>query len=419
MRRSSVYLTFLCVFFAVVTAMPGCGDDSGTATVTVPAPVESTPPGVSPTEETSLVDVAPLFGGITSVSLDERMYRLEWTLAADETVDSPAITYKAYASEQADLETFDLAEPVAIMVGTPSMDISDPGLSPDTYFMVRACDPGGNCDDNTVRLKSSRGLGLETAPNLRDLGGYINSEGRQMRWEWLYRSNDLTEVSDEDLASVAALGLERVIDLRFKLDFDRAGFDRLYEGNESIYDFVPMSYGDPNLSIDNLPDHQYAQLAWDVRLVDYPNWYISLLEDNREGLRQVFERLADPSQYPLMVHCSQGKDRAGVAIALVLMLLDVPQEVVIDDYILTCELTADDIEFKIQGVGGALELYSDIAPTGVTGADWRALLTCREDSMANMIDHIETVYGGAGVFLESIGITPEQQQVICDQLLYD
>jgi len=128
--------------------------------------------------------------------------------------------------------------------------------------------------------------------------------------------------------------------------------------------------------------------------------------------------VADRTQYPLLFHCTQGKDRAGVISALVLMLLEVPDEVIVEDYMLTCELTASDIEARMQGLEIGLEAFSEIVPSGVTAEGWRPMLSCLRDSMENLIRHIETAYGGIEGFLGSIGITPEEQQTIRENLLY-
>lgn len=398
-------------------SIPACGENEQSPAPTSPA---QTLPPTSPSAQPPLLDSPPEFAGLGDVHMEGDGYRLSWSPAIDDLTDAGSLEYRVFAADVPEVDGFDFRDHEIIVQGTSTVEIPDPDPSGSRYFMVRACDEAGNCDDNTVRLRASRALEIEKAPNFRDVGGYLSAAGRQVKWETLYRSGDLTEISDEDLNTINRLGLKRVIDLRFQLDLDRAGFDRLYnEGDESIYDFVPMTYGDPNLSIDNLPDHQYAQLAWDVRLVDYPNWYINILQESKERIRRVFDRLADPSQYPLLIHCSQGKDRAGVVSALILMLLDVPNEVIVDDYMLTCELTEEDIESKLQGLAIGLQIYSEIVPEGMTAEDWRPMLECAEDAMTNLILHIDAEYGGIAPFLQSIGVTQEQQQSIRDILLYE
>ncbi len=198
---------------------------------------------------------------------------------------------------------------------------------------------------------------------------------------------------------------------------DRDGYDVIYTGNEAIYDFLFFNSGDPAL-LAELPDHPLKKLAVDVRLVDYPNWYINILEENKEGIKAAFEHYADPSQYPILVHCTQGKDRAGTVSALLLLLLDIPETAIVRDFSLTCELTVEDIKEKMAGLEGIIPVL-DIVPEGITAEDWRPMLECPQDAMENLLNHVETTYGGVESFLESIGITPEQQQIIKNTLLRD
>lgn len=59
---------------------------------------------------------------------------------------------------------------------------------------------------------------------------------------------------------------------------------------------------------------------------------------------QALEALIQPGALPMLIHCTQGKDRTGLVVALVLMLLNVPTEAITYDYYLSKE-----------GIGGERE----------------------------------------------------------------
>jgi protein-tyrosine phosphatase len=61
-------------------------------------------------------------------------------------------------------------------------------------------------------------------------------------------------------------------------------------------------------------------------------------------LRGVFSRIAE-GDVPILVHCAAGKDRTGIAIALLLATLDVPHETIVEDYLLTN--TCDILQFTL------------------------------------------------------------------------
>lgn len=407
--KKFVALPFLLFAIALVVSLTSCSSDSETAETPPVQFTEELSPAPNPESST-----LPAFNGLTSVSLQNDVYHLSWELAIDDQTEQDSIIYEIFESDSAGIENYDFLNPVTSVVGAASIDVSGLDMSSRHYFIVRASDDDGNSDQNTIE-QTQRDLGLSGAPNFRDLGGYINADGAQIKWEHIYRSGDLTTLADTETAIVNDLGLNIIVDIRSHDDIDRDGYDKTYAGNEEIYDFLYCNSGDPVFLAD-LPDHPLKKLAVDVRLVDYPNWYVNILEQNKEGIKAAFEHYADPSAYPILVHCTQGKDRAGVVSALLLLLLDVPESTIVDDFLLTCDLTAKDIEERMAGLEGILPVL-DIVPEGITAEDWRPMLECPQDAMENLLNHVETTYGEVESFLESIGITLEQQQTIKDVLL--
>ncbi|MEE8307439.1 MAG: tyrosine-protein phosphatase, partial [Gammaproteobacteria bacterium] len=56
--------------------------------------------------------------------------------------------------------------------------------------------------------------GLEGAENFRDFGGYITENGQQVKWDVLYRSNDLSRLTAEDVEHLNILGVATIMDFR-------------------------------------------------------------------------------------------------------------------------------------------------------------------------------------------------------------
>ena len=65
-----------------------------------------------------------------------------------------------------------------------------------------------------MQTPPTRHLALQGSTNFRDLGGYAGRDGRSVRWRRLFRSDHLGALSASDIATVSALGLGRVCDLR-------------------------------------------------------------------------------------------------------------------------------------------------------------------------------------------------------------
>ena len=113
--------------------------------------------------------------------------------------------------------------------------------------------------------------------------------------------------------------------------------------------------------------------------------------------------MAESCNYPIMVHCTQGKDRTGLIIMLVLLLLHANIDAVSKDYLLSePELVPEKAERlkEIRSIG----LSEDFAG-------------CPADFVEEVSRHIQTQYGGVQEYLSSIGVRDQMQQRIRGSLL--
>jgi protein-tyrosine phosphatase len=149
--------------------------------------------------------------------------------------------------------------------------------------------------------------------NFRDVGG-LRAGGRTTREGVLYRSGNLAGVDAGGGAALRRLGLRRIIDLRDEHEV-RVEPSRL-DGVDAITQHVPLFLGSVQSFFDN-----------DVSL---PELYDALIDDAGDKVVEVVRGvLADQ---PVLVHCTVGKDRTGVTVALTLAAAGVDPEAVVADY---------------------------------------------------------------------------------------
>ena len=67
------------------------------------------------------------------------------------------------------------------------------------------------------------------------------------------------------------------------------------------------------------------------------NSYRSCIQVVIPAFSRFMRHIVDNAQGGSVFHCSAGKDRTGMAAALILSALDVPRQTIIDDYMLTLE----------------------------------------------------------------------------------
>ncbi|HEY8218288.1 MAG TPA: tyrosine-protein phosphatase [Acidimicrobiia bacterium] len=261
--------------------------------------------------------------------------------------------------------------------------------------------------DGSRTIVAERRIALVGEPNFRDLGGYRTKDGRTVRWGQLYRSGDLADLTDADLATVEGLGIKLVCDLRapseIQLDPDRAP-----GGAQTISIPVTDESQDPVKVREQV-------LAGDVSSLGAPG---ELLTEAGKAFptkyareySKVMARLMDARYRPALVHCSAGKDRAGLAAALVLLTLGVPEKTVMKDYLLSNTYRAAENERAFTGVQALLD------PEGVEVI--RSLVEVRPQYLQASLDTIKKQYGSIDAYLrKGLGISDAARARFQRQLL--
>ena len=174
---------------------------------------------------------------------------------------------------------------------------------------------------------SIRRLPIQGAPNFRDLGGYRTADGHSLRWGTVYRSGQLSALTEGDYQYLAKLGIRLVCD--FRVDAERGRAPTQWQGSPSP-EIVPSS-------IDTV---SYFRPGTDVR-EHMRTVYSRMPFDGSEQYAALFRRMIN-GDLPVLLHCTSGKDRTGFFAALLLTVLGVPHETVVDDFLLTNKYLAPD-----------------------------------------------------------------------------
>jgi protein-tyrosine phosphatase len=115
----------------------------------------------------------------------------------------------------------------------------------------------------------------------------------------------------------------------------------------------------------------------------------------------MFECIA-AGRTPLIVHCAAGKDRTGVAIAVLLRVLGVATDTIVEDYVLTN--TAGNFEEFIRGrVDSQLGLADHHHPLLAMDPDVRQVLFGAEPEYLHAaLDQIDNDLGGMQAYLRTL-----------------
>jgi len=177
---------------------------------------------------------------------------------------------------------------------------------------------------------------MEAIHNFRDFGGYKTLNGTCLKKGLLYRSGDLANATNADLEHLAALGIKTICDLRSAREKTMEP-DRFPNPMPFVYLNLPMR---PILDYHNRSLGRLFSLMFGrERRKDYVAESHKAYREYATGylpqLRSLFQCISNPANLPLLLHCSAGKDRTGVVASLIQLLLGVPVELVMEDYLKT------------------------------------------------------------------------------------
>ena len=170
------------------------------------------------------------------------------------------------------------------------------------------------------------------AVNLRDFGGYATSDGRKVRSRKLFRSGALAHLTVQGQSEFAALDVRLICDLR-RAD-EKAEEPTALPANQPQRLEIPI---DPGSAVALRAAVTNTALSVQQRIDFMVQINRELVRDHADDYARMFEGLLAMADGGFLVHCAAGKDRTGVAVALILHALGVPEQTVMEDYLLTNE----------------------------------------------------------------------------------
>lgn len=235
------------------------------------------------------------------------------------------------------------------------------------------------------------------------------ADGRYVRTGQLFRCGQLNEVDAAAAAHLRSLGLQLVADLRHPDERARAPsfWADDYAARILMHDHggdqsAPhVSFFRPGMTDQAAVDRRYGEFYRDLPF--HPAY--------RPLFAKILRRIADDGA-PLLIHCSAGKDRTGLLVALILSILDVPLDAIIGDYLLSKEAMR----------AGTLraQLTERAAQEGGIAPDDQimdAVLGVKPDYLRASFAAIDAQHGSLTAYLDAIGIDAAVRAALVDLLV--
>jgi protein-tyrosine phosphatase len=227
---------------------------------------------------------------------------------------------------------------------------------------------------------------LQGASNFRDIGGYRNTDGRQVRRGQVFRSDHLAGLTTDDVARLQSLGIAHSLDFRGVAEYTATPY--AIAGVQRV-----------ELAIEpTVIARMQALVAQGI--VPTTDETVDLM---RETYRDFVNRYADTfGQFlkhlleqptPQVFHCTAGKDRTGFAAALLLSALGVERATIFHDYLLTNQRYRRDPRIEGKGAAHVMKVLWQVQPEFLQAA----------------FDEVDAQHGGMSDYLHgAMGLKPQE-----------
>jgi protein-tyrosine phosphatase len=265
-----------------------------------------------------------------------------------------------------------------------------------------------------------RGLGLVGAPNTRDFGGIVTTDGRRLREGVLLRAGALGRLTDGDVAKLAERKLARVVDLRDASEIDAAPPDRLPTDPAPLVRHIPVF--DPQHPVFTyvsavLMGHDVAPVTPAAPVDGSPGAMLEMYRwivtdaGARAGFGAAVRAVAEAGGEPLLFHCSAGKDRTGWLSTILLSILRVDRDTVVADYLATNDYS----RATHVAIMNAMRAKGLVAHPEVL----LPLFQARLEYLAAAYGEVERLYGDMERYVrDGLGVDDDMADTLRDVLLH-
>ena len=189
-----------------------------------------------------------------------------------------------------------MKNPMMFTVTEPRAEIYNLNIGTTYYWQVQSGEDVSPVQVFATEDGYPRFIKLDGVSNVRDIGGYMTTDGRRVRQNLAYRAAHLDAISSD--AKEIALHT-----LHIRTDLDLRGGSSTPLGSSVKHISVAMQ------------------------------WYEHIFEEDMYGVvRQTISAFADEKNYPIIFHCSMGRDRTGTTSFLILGLLGVDEDILRHEY---------------------------------------------------------------------------------------
>jgi protein-tyrosine phosphatase len=280
---------------------------------------------------------------------------------------------------------------------------------------IEAKDTSGIVSEQTLNLPD-RHISLEGQSNFRDIGGYMTSDGRSIKWMKVFRSGRLSGLSGADVGRLDELGIKTVVNFLTADEIKADGPGRLPEGVSEIR--LSMEAGNMN-DLTHIVNE--ARQTGDFSAVSpevNPDIHRILITEGRENYAELLKIVSKPENWPIVFHCSHGIHRTGTATAILLSALGVPWKTIREDYLLSNKYRHNEVGPRLEQLKKTYADNRGIPAEEVDTTNMEAFYIIQGEYIDASLEQAIRDYGSMEAYIsDGLGISDEEIVKLRSELL--
>jgi len=270
----------------------------------------------------------------------------------------------------------------------------------------------------SVEPEYDRVIHLKGTTNTRDLGGYKTGDDRTVRWRQIIRSENLSRLTASDFQLLEEIGVKTVVDLRTEREHEQS--PTVWQGDHPPV-FYHFPIGDAhndwfNAQRKMIKSNRFTE---EESLEHMVEGYRMIVEEGPASLQKMMDLVLDQSNWPILIHCSAGKDRAGVATALILEALGVDRATIMEDFLLTNEVGKSEKKALVLSKERKKSGSGRNFGKGPSADAWFPIVGVRPEMLEAFYTSVDEKYGSMDAFLTELGVDPNARIALAASLASD
>jgi len=261
-------------------------------------------------------------------------------------------------------------------------------------------------------LAYERVINLEGTSNTRDIGGYQTSDLRALHWRQIIRSENLSRLTASDFQKLEEIGVKTVIDLRTDREHDQKPTAWLGDNPPQFYHF-PIGDAQNDWFKAQRRLMKKNRFTEEQTLEHMKEGYRMIAEEGPPSYQKLMELVLDQSNWPILIHCNAGKDRAGVAVTLILEALGVDRETIMEEFLLTNKISRTEEKAVLLAKESN---KSRRLGRGPSASAWFPIVGVQPEMLEAFYASVDEQYGSMDAFLTELGVDQEARSALMASL---